>query len=314
MTWLLKATHQEEARKSYGAWLRSYCYGGGADPPRVNLQTLRQQIGGVAARLYLYAAGDIGRVMNTYSPEVDLLDCIDRNHIVYVMLPSLDKGEAAVAFAKLFFSDFRAALASLYKRPAWQRPRVPFLVTLDEFGSYANRLAASTLEMARGARVGLMPMFQTYANLRNVSEEFADQIVGNAEVSTFFCAGDTHTAEFAARLFGEARRGFAAHSTSEVRSAFNQNLALRLFYPTGHSESRSLSVREAYDYRVRPEALMQLAPGQALVRVKSANRAFKLRVPMIMPPHGPGFTCTRYCVPVRKGLDFMKRFGPEAAP
>lgn len=307
MQWLLQSTRGERERSSYAAWLQPYCQTE-RGVMRINLQALRQQIGGVASRLFVYGTGEIGRVMGAYAPEVDLLDCIDNNHIVYLMLPALEKNEAALAFARLFFSDLRSALAALYKRPRAGRPRVPFMVALDEFGSYASRVVAPTFEMARGAGVALMPIFQTYANLRNVSEEFADQIVGNTEVSTFFCVGDPNTAEFAARLFGQARRAFAAHSATESDSDQNRNLALGLFHPIARSRSRGIAWREAYDHRVRPEELMELPPGHAFVRVKSANSAFKLCTPMIRPPQGSGFTHAGYATGARPGLDLMQRF------
>ena len=56
--------------------------------------------------------------------------------------------------------------AQMYKRPETTLPLVPHLIQMDEFSSYCIQAAAPIFEMARGARQGLMPAFQTAAGLR----------------------------------------------------------------------------------------------------------------------------------------------------
>lgn len=312
MEWLLRQVPAGEARQSFEIWLESFrIYDPVSKMIKVNTNMLRTQIGGIVARLYLYSTGEIGKVMNSYSPEVDLLHAIDNNQIVYFMIPTLNKSEVSIAFAKLFFSDLRSTLASLYKRPKWKRPLIPHEIYLDEFGSYANRLATMLFEMGRGARCALIPMVQTYANLLNVSPEFADQLIGNTEIQTFLQIGDMNTAEFAAKATGEILRRFKTESSSEARSAGNRNLQLEPFHSVGNSHSESTSTSERYDYRIRPDEFTGLGIGEAFVFVKTAECGFKVQMPLCEPPPSGGFKLIRYATKEMRGLNLTDKFDDE---
>ncbi len=310
MDWLLRQSAPPDAKQSFEIWLESFRE---TTPKgsRINTTAVRQQIGGIVARLYIYSTGEIGKVMNSYSPEVDLLNAIDNNQIVYFMIPSLDKSEASIAFAKLFFSDLRSTLAALYKRPKWRRPRVPHENYLDEFGSYANRLATMMFEMGRGGRCAMIPMFQTYANLLNIGPEFADQIIGNTEIQTFLTCGDTNTAEFAAKVTGEILRKFRTESRGRSRSAGNKNLQLEPFHSVGSSRSETVSVREQYDFRIRPDEFTGLDVGEGFVFVKSAHGGYKVKMPLCEPKSSGGFKLRRFETKDRVGLSLSNKFDAE---
>jgi intracellular multiplication protein IcmO len=312
MGWLLRQLPPGEARQSFDIWLESYRHWDNVQKAtRINTSVLRQQIGGIVARLYIYSVGEIGKVMNSYNPEVDLLNAIDNHHIVYFMIPSLDKSEASIAFAKLFFSDFRSTLAALYRRPKWQRPRIPHESYLDEFGSYTNRLVPQTFEMGRGAQCAMIPMFQTYANLKLVSEDFADQIIGNTEIQTFLTIGDPNTAEFAAKTTGEILRKFKMESRGESHSSGNKNLQLEVFHSLGKTSSESVTLREQYDYRIRADEFRDLDVGEAFVFVKGAKSGYKVKLPLCEAPASGGFRLRRFETKERAGLNLATKFDTE---
>lgn len=285
LDWLARHSAGTSGGEALARWLAAWRTRGAHGA--IDGEALRQQIGGLVARLFMLGSGDLGRVTSTYAPEVDLLDAIDRNLVLHVMLPALEKREATTAFARLLFGELRSVLAALYRRPAGDRPARPFLVLMDEFGSYASRVVAPTFEMARGARVALVPLFQTLANLG--TEALAAQVLGNVE--TVLCLGvaDPVTAETAAQLFGQVRRGLASRTRGSTRSSGNRNLALELFHSTSASSTETVSVRETWDYRIRPETFMSLPPGEAFVRMNSREGAWHLRLPRIEPPPGAGF-------------------------
>jgi intracellular multiplication protein IcmO len=312
MDWFLRQLKPGDARQSFDIWLESFRH---FDPAqkrtRVNTQQLRNQIGGVISRLFIYSVGEMGKVLNSYQPEVDLLDDIDHCRIDYFMIPALDKSEAALAFAKLWMSDMRSTLAQLYRRPKSRLPAIPHQVWMDEFGSYANRLVAQLFEMARGARVALVPMFQTYANLLNVSEDFADQVIGNSEVQTFLQLGDPNTCEWAANVTGEILRKFRLESRGNTRASGNVNLALDVFHNTSKSQTESLTTREDWDYRVRPEEFSGLEVGEAIVFVKGAKSGYKVKFPRIEPKAIEAFQLIRYETPERPGMNLAAKFETE---
>ena len=312
MEWLIRQLPDNDARRSFDIWLDSYrVWDNASKTMRVNTQALRNQIGGVVSRLFIYSVGEMGKVLNTYNPQVDLLNSIDNRHFVYFMIPSLEKSEAAIAFAKLLMSDTRSTLAQMYARPKWRLPSIPHQFWMDEFGSYAMRLVAQLFEMARGANVALIPMFQTYANLLNVSEEFADQIVGNSEIQTFLQLGDPNSCEWAAKVVGEAKEKLAMESRGETRSSGNKNLAWAMFHSLGKSHSRTQTTREEWGYRVRPDEFGALDIGEAISFVKGAKQGFQLRFPRAQPASVMPFSIQRYETKARAGIELWTKFDAD---
>jgi TraM recognition site of TraD and TraG len=197
----------------------------------------------------------------------------------------------------------------LYKRPSWKRPQIPHESYLDEFGNYANRLVPQTFEMGRAAGCAMIPMFQTYANLLNIGEEFADQIVGNTEFQTILTLGDPNSAEFAAKITGEILKKFKLESRSRTRAAGNKNLQLQVFHTTSQGESEQTTLREDYDYRIRPEEFIGLDVGEAFVFAKTAKAGFKIKFPMVAPREGSGGFCLhRFERAQRAGLNLAAKF------
>ncbi len=300
LDWLARRSTGTAGGAALTRWLAPWRTRGGGG--QIDGEALRQQTGGVIARLFALGTGAIGEITSTYAPEVDVLQAIDGNQIVHVMLPALERSEVAHAFARLLLGDLRSALAELYRRAPADRSAVPFLVLMDEFGSYASPVVAPTFEMARGARVALMPMFQTLSGLRAGGPDLIEQVIGNVEVILVMGVADLATADTAARLFGQARQAFASRTRSRSRGAGNRNLAFELFHATSFSEGESVSMREAYDYRVRPEAFMALPPGQAWLRAGASPSVFHLRLPQIEAPRIGEFALHPVTVTPRAGI------------
>ncbi len=281
-------------------WLAPWRAKGGTGS--IDGDALRQQTGGVVARLFALGTGEVGQITSSYAPEVDLLEAIDERQIVHVMLPALERSEVANLFARLLIGDLRSAVAERYRRAPAERPTEPFLVLMDEFASYASPVVVPMFEMARGARVALIPMFQTLAGLRARGTDVTEQVLGNVEITLVMGVADLATAETAARLFGQSRRRFASHTQTRTRGGGNRNLAFELFHATSFSEGESHSTREAYDYRVRPEAFMALPPGEAYVRAGSSEAVFQVRLPRIAAPPIGSFVLQRPIRVARAGI------------
>lgn len=307
MEWLYRSAPEGEKKTLYATFLDGFRT---RDPLTreyvLNADRLRSQIGGVAMRLFTYGTGSMGKVLGSYNPEVDLLRAIDNNQIVYFMCPTLAKNESALAFAKMFLSDLKSVIATLYKRAKVDLPPIPHLVIMDEFGSYAMQAVAPVFEMARGARIELMPAFQSKANLTLISTEFADQIIANTDLKTFLTLGDPNSCELAADVCGQTLQIFRSRSYAEGESSSNRHLDIEPFHRTGQSSSESEGLREAYDYRVRPEVFAELPVGSAIL--KHGKRVFRVRFPMVRPAEKRRFELTRYDMPPRAGLDLLNKF------
>jgi len=135
----------------------------------------------------------------------------------------------------------------------------------------------------RGAGIGGIFSFQTYANLVRLSEEFADRMVGSCETRTFFALGDSTSRDFAAALIGETLKDFKSYSQSIGASKGNTNLDVELFHKTSESTGESSGSQERYDFAVRPEEFRDLGLGEAIVAPMQSKRAFNIKFPLFDP-------------------------------
>jgi intracellular multiplication protein IcmO len=313
MEWLLRQTPESQEKQNYATFLQTYRTPvvdrqSGTTEWRINTQSMQQQIRGAAGRLQPYGTGNLGAIMRTYAPEVDLLDVIDTGKILYVPLPTLERGETAFAFAKLLLSDFKAAVAEIYARGQHTAPLIPAMFYGDEFGSWTIDRSEELVEKMRGANIGGMFLFQTSANLTVNGPEFAARIIGNCEMRTFLQLGDPDSCELAAKIIGEELRRFTSESEVQAQSASNRFLDVQVFHGVARSQSKSVSAAERYDYVVRPEELAGLPVGEAFFLPMAAQAVFRTRFPMVEPPLRYPYWKQSYKVEQRPGLNLDRLF------
>lgn len=314
MNWLLNNTPESEAKRNYGLHLESYRRMNPTTKTReIDTARIMQQIGGVATRIYAYGTGNLGKIMNGYNPELNLLDAIDNNLITYIMLPTMEKKESSAAFAKLYLSDLVSTVALMYKRPPWTLPVIPHEVYGDEFGSWAIDHIEEGFEKFRGARISLNVSFQTAANLLKLGEDFADKVIGNCDTRNFMQLGDPRSCEIAANIVGQMLKKFKTESSGMSTGEGNKHLDFQLFHNISQSESTSEGFQERYDYIIRPEEFMNLDVGTAFCVPLAAKQCFKLKVPVYEPKVRQEFKITRFETPSRVGLNLADRFDMDFA-
>ena len=257
----------------------------------IDVKKLRDTFGGIGGRMYTFGTGDFGKVLNNYAPEVNLYEAIRENKIIYFMLPTMGKAEAANNFGKMVIGDLRTAVSWLQALPEWQRPDPPILGFFDEAGSYVSQSWARMFEQARSAKIILMPAVQTLANLEAVSPELKEMVIGNTWTKLYFKLGSHDTAEEAANLIGKYRavvrdlRGSSSHSESGRLVSVSADVGI------GSGSSFMVGEREEEAYRVSPDDLKALDKGEC-VMTYGGNNVYGVRVPMI-----------------RLDLEFMKEVG-----
>jgi len=246
----------------------------------INMTKLKETFGGIGGRMFQFGVGNFGRVMNTYTPDVELFDAIRKNQIVMISLPTMGKGDSALNLAKMLLGDLRTAISWVQALPEPQRPDPPFLCVLDEAGSYATSAGlARPAEQARSARIVLATMVQTLANLDAVSKEFRQIILGNSWTKVYFKIGEHDSALAAADMIGKEMR--VMRSLSDTTSASNSASTLRSTPESTSAQASGLArgEREAEAYRVTADAFKDLDMGEAIVSVGVSN-VYSVRMSM----------------------------------
>lgn len=277
---------------------------------QIDTDRLKTVLGGMSGRIASFAQGKFGKVFNTYTPEIDLTEIIRGNKCLYVMLPTMGKDTAALNLGKMILSDLRTAVYNIQNLRKADRPNPPFIVFADEMGSYVMPGIARLFEQARSANICMIPAFQTFANLRSVSPDFEDIIIGNTWNKVFFKFASKSSPETAAEIIGQHTTYIKSMSTSENEGASASNTRATPQGSASKGGGLSESFRETEDYRVKPDHLKSLGMGEAVVL--SGSRMFHVRTPMLnIPGKLPEFRAIHRKVemPVtEQGLDYTERY------
>ncbi len=275
----------------------------------LDVKRLKEVLGGMAGRIALFAQGKFGEVFNTYAPEIDLIDIIMNNKMLYVMLPTMGRDAAALNLGKMIMSDLRTAVAYVQDQPKWKRPNPPFKVLADEMGSYVMDKVKTLFEQARSAQIMMFPAFQSFSQLNQVSPDFADILIQNTWNKVFFKFGSVDSSETAVELLGKTTKYMRSLSVS--RNEGDSAQAIRTTPQGSESDGSGIaeSLREDEDYRVTPDQLRALGKGEAVII--SGARVFHLSTPMLKFPTIPSFKVIRRkkkMQPDKEPLNFETRY------
>ena len=275
----------------------------------LNTQKLQHTFGDLAGRLHSYYVGKAGRVLNSYSPEIDLYDAVRNNLLIYVALPMLSKNEIAVDFAKFFVSDLRTAIGQIQNDD--YKPAPTYLVLMDEFSSYAMPSLAPVFEQARSSNICMFPFIQTYSSLtdkgRGLGDDFAAKIFGNTWNKISFLLQEPESCEMMSKTAGETLKENVSESISENLSfqAGDDDASVLRTGSRGRGHSKSIS--QQYSAIVRPEDFRTLNDGEAIYIGRS--EVLKLQVPLVhLNVEDKEIDMPRFRMPARSGLGIAEMY------
>ncbi|GBG14424.1 ABC transporter [Novimethylophilus kurashikiensis] len=270
---------------------------------QVDVNKIKDILGGMSGRIAQFAQGKFGRVFNTTTPEIDLVDIVQNNKMCYVMLPTMGKDTAALNLGKMVLSDLRTAVAKMQGLTKAERPNPPFICFADEMGSYVMPGISRVFEQARSAGVMMIPAFQTFANLASVSPEFEEMIIGNTWTKCFFKLGSIDSATKAADIIGQVKNYQYSVSASQSESASAQSL--RVTPESSNSESGGVgeSWRQMEEYRISPDKLSRMGIGECVVC--SGSRTFHISTQAIEFPPVPEFKKNVYPTSLPAGFSTL---------
>lgn len=244
----------------------------------IDLKRLKETLGGIGARMQQFGSGKFGPVLNSYTPELKMYDAIRDNKIVYVALPTMGKDVAAQALGKIVIADLRTAISWLQMNMQ-DRPKIPFLVFMDEMASYSTETLTIMFEQARSARVSLWPAIQTDSGLSNISEDFKERVMSNTETKVYFKLSSQDTSETASNSIGVTKRVMSSETASQGTSASAQAMTIGPNKNLSDSSTKASGEREQEEPLVHPDLIKALEPGECIIL--RSPRVWNVRVPML---------------------------------
>jgi len=279
---------------------------------KIDEKQLQHTFGDLLGKLAAYARGNARDVLNAYNPEVDLLQAIKENQLVYVALPMLSKAEVATDFAKIFLSDLRTAIGQLQNVPPEQRPNPTFLCLMDEFSSYAMPTLAPLFEQARSANICLFPFIQTLSSLsdkeRGLSQDFALKILGNTWNKISFVLKDPESCKQMSEIAGQALKEFVSKSYSENIGFASGQQDASMLLTSNRGRGFSKSTRVEYDAIARPEDFSNLKTGEGIYMGPSG--VLKIKVPLVKlgSDRSEEIEFPRFRMPLVNGLAVAEKY------
>lgn len=282
----------------------------GQGKAQIDTNRLKDVLGGMSGRIAMFAQGKFGQVFNTYAPEIDLYDTITNNKMLYVMLPSMGKETAAMNLGKMILSDLRTAVYHVQKLKKYRRPTPPFIVFADEMGSYTMSGISRLFEQARSANICMVPAFQSFSQLKQVSDDFDDMIIQNTWNKVYFKFGSKDSPEMASEIIGKAKIWQRTLNSSESNTVNAPNVTVSPLAAEGLSGGQGEAYREMEEFVVSPDKLKAFGVGEALISIGARN--YHVNTPLIkFPDDIPEFSPIKHDPPQRKGwhkLHFQSRF------
>jgi hypothetical protein len=202
----------------------------------------RSDLCGVKDRLSILAESDVGRWLDPRTPQTnsfDLLSCLRREAVVLFRLRSDRRPLIMQMLGGAIVLDLLSAVGAL------QHASVPSIAVIDEFAALAAPHVGALFARARGAGMSLVLSTQEISDLQLPGKEgLLRQVVGNLTTTISHRQVNPESAEWVSKLGGRCW-AWGATLASDGKCTY----------------------RAAQEWRIGPEQVSALAPGQAAVIV-----------------------------------------------
>lgn len=214
-----------------------------------NYSVFRKECQSLVSNLGMLSKGPLSSVVNTYNPDIDLLEAYKNNDVLFFSLPTNLLTDTARAFGRMLLMDLQSTSGYIH---LYNIQRRFYPVFIDEFGEFAIDDFISWLNKARSSGYSIHIAFQEAADLEKIDRTFMKQVIGNTSIKVVFCVHDNETAETLAKILGTVT---VKKETERIdKTIFNQ------------SEGMVGSVREVEEFKVHPNVIKNgLRQGQCLI-------------------------------------------------
>ena len=222
-----------------------------------------------------------------------------------MMLPTMNKPDASKEFGKIFMSDFRTVVGWL-QQDIKKRPKVPYLVVMDEAGGYANENWDTLFQQCRSANISLVISAQSTANFDDVSSSFYTKIKENTITSVFMKMQSEVAKKKVSDLIGQQWDALVSQNIGQGDSFGGSTKALT---DSSKSESQNIAYSESQQRTsiVYPEDLSKLGTGEAIL-FYDGRLVFHIKTPFIKANRGLPFKLHRKIIKNNvKGMNMNKK-------
>ena len=209
------------------------------------------------------AKGELQLILSEERERLVLSDVLENRKIAYFQMNVNGYGDISRRIGRIILQDLKVLSNQIQ---AGQRHfQYDFCACfVDEFGSFATQDFADFLKMARSSRIGIHLFCQGLADLKAITPEFKEQIIGNTSRKIIFRQDVPEDAEL----------------WSSIAGTFSSKK--RTFQISGSETEEELtgigSLREVKEMRIEFDVFKKLSPGQAVLIDKARHKEDLLKV------------------------------------
>ena len=201
--------------------------------------------------------------VNSKKTKLSLSDILEKKQIAYFQMNVNGYGDISRRIGRIILQDLKVLSNQI--QAGQKNFDYDFCACfIDEFGSFATQDFADFLKMARSSRIGIHLFCQGLADLKAVTSEFKEQIIGNTSSKIIFrqdVPEDAETWSGIAGTFSSRKKTYQITGTETEEEM------------TGMG-----SLREVKEMRIEFDVFKKLSVGQAVLIDKAYHREDLLRV------------------------------------
>ncbi len=201
--------------------------------------------------------------VNSKKTKLSLSDVLEKKQIAYFQMNVNGYGDISRRIGRIILQDLKVLSNQI--QAGQKNFDYNFCACfIDEFGSFATQDFADFLKMARSSKIGIHLFCQGLADLKAVTSEFKEQIIGNTSSKIIFrqdVPEDAETWSGIAGTFSSRKKTYQITGTETEEEM------------TGMG-----SLREVKEMRIEFDVFKKLSVGQAVLIDKAYHREDLLRV------------------------------------
>jgi len=229
----------------------------------------REKFSGLAANIHAVSSSYFGHLFEEREPSIDFMEAYRNNKIIYIKLPTNRYHETAQRIGRLVLYDLMA-LCSKIQTDYDDEVLKYFPLIIDEAGPFMCRAFEELLMKARDAGMGITYLHHSDGDLEAVSPSFKVSIAQNTNTNIVLGLNDGRSINDLCASIGTEQS--VKYTDEMIRTPYG------LSYRTGRS-----SIRDVDIFKVDPNEIRNLQPGEAIVRIKKGQHLHRVKLDFINP-------------------------------
>jgi hypothetical protein len=251
-----------------------------------NFAAVQRDITGLVKDIGLIVKNDFWPLLDTYCPEIDFFEAIQKKKIIYLVFNTQAYQDTAERLARLFLQDLRA-VSDIVQNKVPRGNRVFTPIYVDEFNCFAFDAFGDFMSKCGGARFALTLAHQSLGQLTKRGDHFKEEILDNANIKIIMRQDSPDTIDEFTRMIGTHTR---TEHTEQTKDDF-------LF---GKTKTGMGTAKQVETFNIGPNRIRQLQPNQAVFLIKQPFHYDILQLETGFKPDGD-FSAIDRLLPQREG-------------